>query len=75
MKITIRQYNEENDWFSNECFEVLRIEWDDGSIDEYPDGGAPEDRYFCRDWSWVETVIEKAYEQGVLHGLQTKENK
>lgn len=32
------------------------------------DGGEPEDNTFYRDWSWVESIIEKAYKFGLEDG-------
>ena len=34
-------------------------------IEEYYDGGEPEDNSFVRDWSWVPDAIEKAYKLGI----------
>lgn len=30
----------------------------------YTDGGEPEDASFTRDWAWVGTELERAYEMG-----------
>ncbi len=30
----------------------------------YTDAGEPEDQTFCRDWSWVKSELERAYEKG-----------
>ena len=45
--------------------------WVDGKlIDVYSDDGEPEDNFFCRDWSWIKSELEKAYELGFEHGQQ-----
>ena len=41
---------------------------DDTGEREYYDGGEPEDNSFGRDWSWVTTELQKAYEQGLVDG-------
>lgn len=33
----------------------------------YTDGGEPEDNSFSRDWSWIKTELERAYELGRSH--------
>ena len=32
------------------------------------DGGEPEDQSLSRDWSWVDTALDKAYKLGLEHG-------
>ncbi len=39
--------------------------WYNGElIDEWSDGGEPEDQIFCRDWDWVSGALETAYKLG-----------
>lgn len=33
----------------------------------YSDNGEPEDQTFSRDWSWIKTELERAYELGRSH--------
>ena len=40
-------------------------------IDEYWDGGEPEDNSFYRDWGWVPGAIEKAYKLGLEDGKKS----
>ena len=44
---------------------VLKIIHNGEIIDEYYDGGEPEDNSFVRDWNWVPGIIEKAYKLGI----------
>lgn len=32
------------------------------------DGGEPEDRYFTRDWAWVDAALQAAYDSGFVAG-------
>ena len=43
---------------------VMKIIHNGEVIDEYYDGGEPEDNSFVRDWNWVPGVIEEAYRLG-----------
>ena len=43
-------------------------------IDWHVDGGEPKDNYFFRDWSWIETALEDAYERGLEDGQKTTTN-
>jgi hypothetical protein len=49
---------------------VLRIEWDDGDVDEELDQGEPEDNSFTRDYRWVKGAIERAYRDGIAAGVR-----
>ena len=43
---------------------TLRITVNDQLRAEHWDGGEPEDNYFFRDWKWIKSELEFAYEQG-----------
>lgn len=46
----------------------LEIYVDGKQVDEYWDGGEPEDNTFFRDWSWIQQELENAYKLGLEHG-------
>ena len=48
---------------------ILKIEHNGELIDEYWDGGEPEDNTFVRDWNWVPGMIERAYKLGLKDGM------
>jgi len=43
---------------------LLVITWNNGSVDVHHDFGEPEDNSFVRDYSWIETALDRAYEEG-----------
>ena len=55
----------ENKW-EPRC--ILEIVHNGKVIDEYYDGGEPEDNSFYRDWGWVPGAIEQAYKLGLKDG-------
>lgn len=50
---------------------TLRISCDGKIIEEYNDGGEPEDNYFARDWNWVLSELQRAYKLGFEHGIES----
>jgi hypothetical protein len=51
-------------------YSILRITWPDGKQEEHYDGGEPEDNSFGRDWHWVPSTIQEAFEAGVKVGVE-----
>lgn len=47
---------------------ILLIEHNGEVIEEFYDGGEPEDNSFYRDWNWVAGMIERAYKLGLEDG-------
>ena len=47
---------------------VMKVIYNGEIIEEYYDGGEPEDNSFVRDWNWVPGMIEKAYKLGIEDG-------
>lgn len=57
------EYPPEDDAF----FMILKIHTEDG-VNEYEDMGEPEDNTFDRDYSWIKTELERAYQLGLRDG-------
>ena len=43
---------------------VLEIYYNGKLLNEYYDGGEPEDNLFCRDCNWISTELKRAYRLG-----------
>ncbi len=50
----------------------LQIYVDGALINEYWDGGEPEDNLFFRDYYWIEKELIRAYELGLEHGKENQ---
>lgn len=50
----------------------LQIYVDGNLVDCYYDFGAPEDNSFIRDYSWISKELEKAYNLGYEHALESE---
>ena len=65
-------FEEAEEWMDSERMFMLET-LPDGKVRHLgTDGGEPEDNRFYRDWSWVETELNKAYEQGLKDGKEAK---
>ncbi len=53
---------------SYEYRQKLEVHRNGELVEEYSDGGEPEDNSFIRDWSWVPDMIEQAYKWGLEDG-------
>jgi hypothetical protein len=47
---------------------VLVIEYNGKVLEHHTDNGEPEDNTFYRDYDWIDTAINTAYEMGVEDG-------
>lgn len=59
-KVTIKSYNKKTDY---EPQEITIVEIDGIEVGRGTYGGEPEDAYRCRDYGWVEILIEKVAEK------------
>lgn len=51
---------------------VLVITHNGKELEDYGDGGEPEDNSFGRDYSWIATELRRAYDLGFHDGLSVK---
>lgn len=60
---------EESRYDSRDKLSIVR---DDVVVATHYDGGEPEDNRFYRDWAWVASALEQAYEFGREDGRREK---
>lgn len=67
MSYDIKFTESDNKWSDRTTLEIWM---DDELVNEYFDGGEPEDNLFCRDWYWVSTELLNAYKKGLEDGAK-----
>ncbi len=50
----------------------LKVTHGDAIVSIHRDGGEPEDASFSRDYSWVASLVQKAYKLGLQDGAENK---
>lgn len=66
MKFVVEMHDKESPY--GEFFTELVVLYDGKTILRESDRGEPEDQTFGRNWSWVDSIIMKAYQLGLKDG-------